>query len=677
MANRLGWQTQHGGPVALSMLRAAPPGVLKLLGPGALDPGLAAEWRRLVGPDGILVYRRVYPPGADLSRMAARTAETIADGRRLADAGPVALEVPYNEEDANGPALGDLAGASVAAVDAVTAAGFDAVWLVLPEGNPADPRDLLQPRVLAAIRRARAIAAGRGRRLYFGFHGYTTPRLGPVDPDHLLRYRELLDLLPADCRCPVLLGESGIDGGIEQRGSYGFRAYGLSPGTYAREYLTPLRDAVQADPDVAGVAVFGVAMNDDWSTYDLGDSVDARPVFAADRPLWRPPTPTETPMPDNRPTLVAMWRQGDDLTPDEQGPAGLIAALAAGGFTAAVADVYQGTVLQGRFSRTAVDVPAVDAAVALARTLRAAGLRFWPMVNPFGQDPELEASLHAAVANAIAGATGEPCPLFVDLEALYPGFFGVSIDGVRYFPPEELSARIRRYFAALQPAMGINPVVVVPDPRQIGREYGVGDLPAHAPLWLQTYDKDFQLPWREVFARHVPGAADLAPHVVPDPDAASGYGGRPASAMVQGDDPTLTMGAIADWCAGRQSHLCVWGFGSLVGTPDATDVDDFSTFAAAAGPYRPVGGVGVAPGQPPTGATWPNGRRVAPTAEYDEHVWAPELDAYGRVMAAAAALRDGGNGDLGDDAAAAALEAIGAELLAAKAASERLHGVTR
>src|SRR5579859_324474 len=119
----------------------------------------------------------------------------------------------------------------------------------------------------------------------------------------------------------------------------------------------------------------------------------------------------------------AMWRQGSDLTVEQQTVAGLVASLQSGGFTVAIADVYQGTQPQGAFSQTAVDFPDVSAVVALATALAGAGIRFWPMVNPFGDDPVGEATLHAAAAHVVATAIGEPVPLVVDFEYWYAGFF--------------------------------------------------------------------------------------------------------------------------------------------------------------------------------------------------------------------------------------------------------------
>lgn len=65
----------------------------------------------------------------------------------------------------------------------------------------------------------------------------------------------------------------------------------------------------------------------------------------------------------------------------------------------------------------------------------------------------------------------------------------------------------------------------------------------------------------------------------------------------------------------------------------------------------------------PTPGHWPNGRVIASSAEYDQHVWTPLMTAY-------QALKNGGNGALGDDADADAILAI-------KRKNEESHGITR
>lgn len=76
-----------------------------------------------------------------------------------------------------------------------------------------------------------------------------------------------------------------------------------------------------------------------------------------------------------------------------------------------------------------------------------------------------------------------------------------------------------------------------------------------------------------------------------------------------------------------------------------------------------VGRSFAAPPAPPVeSGTWPNGRRKASSAEYDEMVWSPLMKAYD-------ALANGGDGAGDDDDAAA--------ILALKAQNERRHGIRR
>lgn len=288
----LGIQTQRDDAAVWAMVRTTRPGVLKLLN-GNLNPALAREWRGLVGPQGLLVYRRVYAPGFDPADGPARTKQVLDDAEVLKPWGPVLVEEPWNEEAQNGEALAVHAEASVVFAREARGRGFVPVVLITSEGNPADEQDWLRLRRLRAARQPLAVVWGDGRvraalrelkklGAVRGCHGYTTRALGPHDPDHLLRYRREDALLPADCRLPVFLGETGDDYGIDGGpGHCGFRCGGGEDAirSYA-ERLAGIRDELSKDPQVIGAAVFGCGMNDDWASFDVRDEVDLRAVFA-------------------------------------------------------------------------------------------------------------------------------------------------------------------------------------------------------------------------------------------------------------------------------------------------------------------------------------------------------------------------------------------------------------
>jgi hypothetical protein len=184
---------------------------------------------------------------------------------------------------------------------------------------------------------------------------------------------------------------------------------------------------------------------------------------------------------------MAMWRKGEDLTQHQrQSFANVLEALGAGGFAVAVADVYQGSRLEGTFSHTPVDFQGLDDVAEFAGLAIRAGVRFWPMVNPFGVDPEGEAKLHAEAARRVSERIGEAVPLVVDYEYRYDGFFGVEFEtGRDLFPPQQGLPRTQNYFAHLRHELGGLPVFVCPDPRQVGRDYPLSAFPPDAVLLLQ------------------------------------------------------------------------------------------------------------------------------------------------------------------------------------------------
>lgn len=294
-------------------------------------------------------------------------------------------------------------------------------------------------------------------------------------------------------------------------------------------------------------------------------------------------------------TTMAMWRKGADLPEAERSLDGLIQALHAGGFTIAIADVFQGKRPRGAFSDTPVDFDRVDDFAAAAQRLFAAGIRLWPMVNPFGVDPAEEAQLHASAATAVRDRVGEPVPLVVDYEFRYDGFFGVEFETNRdLFPKAETLPRTADYFANLRRHLGDLPLYVTPDPRQVGRDYPPDTLPRDAVLLLQTYHLDFRESWQATFTRYLPGVSglDVSPdNVSPTAAAAGGYGGRRVVPMVEGNDSTLRLQEQLAFLTGKFTHVCVWGFGDLVASANPAHLDDFKVFRAVAGdfafPHRP------------------------------------------------------------------------------------------
>jgi len=135
--------------------------------------------------------------------------------------------------------------------------------------------------------------------------------------------------------------------------------------------------------------------------------------------------------------------------------------------------------------------------------------------------------------------------------------------------------------------------VIAPDPRQIGREYPLAALPEDAALMPQVYWSDFQQPWRTTLERYL--SVDVAP--------------RPVAPLLPGDARTVDLRDALAWCAQKgYTHAAVWNLGALVGTAAPDDVDDFSVFADAAGPYAPLPAV-----LPPL--TWTSTPAIPPLEE--------------------------------------------------------------
>lgn len=303
--NKSGFQIQRltGAPddPAVTFCRATRPRVLKLYRGSASVP-LALEWRRAV-PDGLLVLRTVAAGTEPLEALTALAREDVVYWRPfLAVGGAVVLEVRCNERFQTTPEdLAQLAIATDPAVDAICAAGFWAGVLITSEGNPpgADVGApfFLQPRVLALLRRWRSDVPRLwpGARVLWGPHGYAHPPAGSDDPYHSTRATAILARLPADARLNYYQGEDGCDGGTEQpdrKPGQGWRAYFDRPAAYASWYAAK-RAALAADPYCVGSALFLEAADpssppgQNWSTFDLGDEVDLRPIFL--EPVGGPP----------------------------------------------------------------------------------------------------------------------------------------------------------------------------------------------------------------------------------------------------------------------------------------------------------------------------------------------------------------------------------------------------
>jgi hypothetical protein len=272
VVNILGWQNQQWlDGRSKAWVKSHPPHTLKVIDVVAV-PELT-EWRS-VRRDGNLIIRKYFP---DESLDPTKIDATIALAQPVKHLAPI-LEVPINEAHQTGDSLAALAQYTIRAVQTFSAAGFRAAVGVFSEGNPPHI-ETDWPRFFPALR------VTRQHRGYLALHEYFTPSCY-LDGWHSVRYRKVWNLLPEDCRVPLLITEAGIDGGINctdgNRPKTGWRSY-VSATRYA-EMLRGYHQQLVADPYVHGSTVFGLDMFDDWRDFEMGGADELRSLFIEDIP---------------------------------------------------------------------------------------------------------------------------------------------------------------------------------------------------------------------------------------------------------------------------------------------------------------------------------------------------------------------------------------------------------
>lgn len=322
--SKLALQVQVFGEAQRSMLLATRPRALKVLHTGVPD---RATLETLVASGlEMVVGRYVFPESGNDAEVETRCTKLISwadeNLRWLLPRGVrVVLEVPYNEELQNGDALDRLCALTLRAMPRILAAGYDAAIGVFSEGNPSGqghPNPFVDwPKFYPALRQARKYWADfPNGRVFLALHEYGVPSLGVVDGWHNFRYRKVWSGapetgwagLPADCLIPVLITESGVDGGIEGRREQGWRSYMDAP--RYRDWLARTRAELEKDDFVWYSFVFLSGCYDQWKAFDVGDEVDLRAPFTrgARVPQWAPggapppPPPTPAPIPPPEPT---------------------------------------------------------------------------------------------------------------------------------------------------------------------------------------------------------------------------------------------------------------------------------------------------------------------------------------------------------------------------------------
>lgn len=598
---------------ARTMVRATNPHTLKFL-QGAKSLDLAREWkrdRRAAGRPGVLVLRYVTGDREPLSELPALTAAALRefDGfQGLAGDGiVVVLEVPVNERFHTAPDdFAQLAEASMVAAGSIKQAGFTPGVLVTSEGNPPGDRYgadfFLQPRVLGCLRAFRAMGA------VWCPHGYSHPPAAADEEYHSIRPGRILALLPEDARLNYLYGEDGCDGGCDlpdKRPGQGWRSYFPSARAYADWYRAKSR-AIAADPLCIGSAIFlcgaDPGSRPPWDSFDVGDEVDLRDVFREEvpgSPILWFP-PTPAAIPQTSPATPPVPATTPQVSQPTPQPS-------AGG--SPVADVRlsveerQSHAAEGNYEVSASPVSWIG--VLIHSTGGPSGTvegQYVGTINWF-QNPDAGVSAHRVVGG---GKFQEVAVSVHDDEIAYHG---------------RSENRRRRGIEIAHGDGGAWDAVA----------YSAFQYAAAAELVARWHLADGKR-WPIKLLSRAELAAQ-APGIGFHRDTPDGIADGRRDPSVPFDGARLVREAVA-WVAKLEA-----------GTAPAVTPPPVPT---------PI---------PPQPGHWPNGRPVASSAEYDQHVWSPLFTAY-------QALKNGGNGGLGDDDDAAAILAI-------KRRSEERHGVKR
>ena len=162
--------------------------------------------------------------------------------------------------------------------DLMRAAGFRSAAYSFATGNPSkgDPRPdgSLEPNVWQYL------AGGLRHCDLLSLHEYSAPTMDNLQPYLCLRYRAVMELLPADARRQIVITETGIDGGA---GPVNRPQEGWSKFTDAAGYVSTLSwydGELQKDDYVIGAAIF--AMNG-WGkegSFGMGDVTQIRDYIA-------------------------------------------------------------------------------------------------------------------------------------------------------------------------------------------------------------------------------------------------------------------------------------------------------------------------------------------------------------------------------------------------------------
>lgn len=259
--NKLGQHVNAWTSSARGTVRAAPPKVLKVLS-SSIDRSEIDRWRR-ARPDGILVYRH-YFPNESFDDVAGRCNALMHAAAQIKEYKLDYVETPWNEAGYSGDDLRRHNQASVEATRILQGYGykvavgnFSVGWLHIDEHGNSD-----WPLFYDALSAADAIS----------IHEYSAPTMQHNQSWHCLRYRRMWELLPLDCRKPVLITETGIDWGVLAYELTGWRGGNGAPATPINEYVNQLRwyaEEMAKDSYVLGATIFACGQFGDWASFDV------------------------------------------------------------------------------------------------------------------------------------------------------------------------------------------------------------------------------------------------------------------------------------------------------------------------------------------------------------------------------------------------------------------------
>lgn len=103
---------------------------------------------------------------------------------------------------------------------------------------------------------------------YLALHEYSAPSMRWSEGWLCLRYRKVYDLLPVDCRKPLIITETGIDGGVRGQINVGWQGF-----VSAEQYMADLAwydSEISGDPYVIGATIYcSGTIDQTWKSFDI------------------------------------------------------------------------------------------------------------------------------------------------------------------------------------------------------------------------------------------------------------------------------------------------------------------------------------------------------------------------------------------------------------------------